>query len=63
MDIVVYVPCSDQESTFQVFGDLGILFDTVFEFDVPFFINDFIESMMLLTPQSVVDVILVIARR
>ena len=63
MDIVIDVSCGNQQPSFQVFSDLGILLDIVFECDISLFVRDFFDSMMLLTPPPVIHVIFVVARR
>ncbi len=63
MDIVINVSSGNEQSSFQVFSKLRIFFDAVLEFDISFFINDFLDSVMFFTPPSVVHIVLVIARR
>jgi len=50
MDVVINVSCGQEQPSFQIFCDLGVLLDAVFECDVPVFVHDLFDPVMLLAP-------------
>ena len=61
MNVIVNVACTDQQSSLQVFGKLGILLNAVFKSSVAFFTYLFLNPMVFLAPPAVVYIVLMIS--
>ncbi len=59
--VVVDVTGRQEQVSFQVRREIGVLLDVVFEGDVAFIVDDFLETVVCLRPVTVRDVVVVVA--
>ena len=59
--VVVDITGRQEQVSFQVCGEIGVLLDVVFEGDVAFVVDDFFDTVVCFRPVTVIDVVVVVA--